>query len=114
MADVETRTRCREIALVIDDFARPAVDTADVYELIVERHRVAATVVTSNRKPDSWGTIVDDTTVAAAMLHRLLHRSVVFNITGDSYQLRAPKPGTANSRKESDTPSHPHRSKESR
>ncbi len=28
-------------------------------------------------------------TIAAAMLDRLLHRSVVFNITGDSYRMRA-------------------------
>lgn len=27
--------------------------------------------------------------VAAAMLDRLLHRSVVFNIDGDSYRMRA-------------------------
>jgi DNA replication protein DnaC len=40
--------------LIIDDFALEAldaVDIADVYELIVERHRAAATVVTSNREP---------------------------------------------------------------
>ena len=30
-----------------------------------------------------------DSTIAAAMLDRLLHRSVVFTITGDSYRLRA-------------------------
>jgi DNA replication protein DnaC len=43
--------------LVIDDFAlQPldAADTNDVYELIVERHRSAATVVTSNREPVEW------------------------------------------------------------
>ena len=28
-------------------------------------------------------------TVAAAMLDRLLHRSVVFNINGESYRMRA-------------------------
>ncbi len=39
--------------------------------------------------PGSWGEIFDDTTIAAAMLDRLLHRSVVFNITGDSYRMRA-------------------------
>ncbi len=27
------------------------LDTSDVYDLIVERHRVASTVVTSNREP---------------------------------------------------------------
>ena len=38
--------------LVVDDFAlQPldALDTADVYELIVERHCATATIVTSNR-----------------------------------------------------------------
>ena len=36
----------------------------------------------------SWGDIFTDTTIAAAMLDRLLHKSVVFNIDGDSYRLR--------------------------
>ena len=38
--------------------------------------------------PVSWGKIFDDPMVAAAMLDRLLHRSVVFNIDGDSYRMR--------------------------
>ena len=36
----------------------------------------------------AWGDILGDTTVAAAMLDRLLHRSVVINLDGDSYRLR--------------------------
>ncbi|HTR68982.1 MAG TPA: ATP-binding protein, partial [Mycobacteriales bacterium] len=32
--------------------------------------------------------ILGDTTVAAALLDRLLHRSVVLDITGESYRLR--------------------------
>ena len=36
----------------------------------------------------SWGEILGDTTVAAALLDRLLHRSVVLDITGESYRLR--------------------------
>jgi len=39
--------------------------------------------------PVAWGRIFDDPMVAAAMLDRLLHRSVVFNIDGESYRLRA-------------------------
>ena len=38
--------------------------------------------------PISWGEVLGDTTVAAAMLDRLLHRSVVLNLDGDSYRLR--------------------------
>jgi DNA replication protein DnaC len=34
------------------------------------------------RAPDEWGEILGDTTVAAAMLDRLLHRSVVINTNG--------------------------------
>src|SRR6266542_182339 len=37
----------------------------------------------------SWGRIFDDPMVAAAMLDRLLHRSVVLNIDGESYRMRA-------------------------
>ena len=36
----------------------------------------------------SWGEIFSDHTIAAAMLDRLLHKSVVFTITGDSYRLQ--------------------------
>jgi len=45
-------------------------------------------VITTNRGAGSWGEILGDTTVAAAMLDRLLHRSVVLNLDGDSYRLR--------------------------
>ena len=38
--------------------------------------------------PDSWNEILGDTTIAAAMLDRLLHRCVVLNLDGDSYRLR--------------------------
>ena len=44
---------------------------------------------TTNRGVGAWGEIFADTTIAAAMLDRLLHRSVVINITGDSYRMRA-------------------------
>jgi len=36
----------------------------------------------------SWGEILGGTTVAAAMLDRLLHRCVVLTLDGDSYRLR--------------------------
>lgn len=45
--------------------------------------------MTTNLGIASWGRILDDPTVAAAMLDRLLHRSVFFNIDGDSYRMRA-------------------------
>src|SRR5215831_15320194 len=37
-----------------------AADTADIYEIIVERHRAAATAVTSNREPAEWLALMAD------------------------------------------------------
>jgi DNA replication protein DnaC len=54
--DHEVRKLIRVDLLVLDDFAlqpRDGLDTADFYELIVERHWAASTVVTSNREPSS-------------------------------------------------------------
>jgi DNA replication protein DnaC len=39
---------------------------------------------TSNRPVGAWGESLGDTTVAAAMLDRLLHRSVVATLDGGS------------------------------
>jgi DNA replication protein DnaC len=44
---------------------------------------------TTNLSVSSWGKVFDDPNVAGAMLDRLLHRYVVFNIEGDSYRMRA-------------------------
>jgi len=52
--DAEFRRLTRLDLLIIDDFAlRPldATTTADFYELVVERHKKAATIWTSNREP---------------------------------------------------------------
>ena len=46
-------------------------------------------MLTTNLGIASWGQIFDDPTVAVAMLDRLLHRSVVFNIDGESYRMRS-------------------------
>lgn len=44
--------------------------------------------MTTNRGVGSWGEVLGDDTVAAAMLDHLLHRSVVLNLDSDSYRLR--------------------------
>ena len=62
---------------------------AALFQVISQRYGRGSIVLTTNLNVGAWGRIFDDTMVAAAMLDRLLHRSVVFNITGDSYRLRA-------------------------
>ena len=93
--DVEMRKLLRVDVLLIDDFAlQPldALDTADVYELIVERHRAAATVVTSNREPIEWLGLMADPLLAQSAIDRLQSAAHELVLEGDSYRPRQ-KPG---------------------
>jgi DNA replication protein DnaC len=67
----------------------PAEDANALFQVISQRYLRGSIILTTNRGVGAWGEIFADTTVAAAMLERLLHRSVVINITGDSYRMRA-------------------------
>ena len=78
--------------LIIDELGylpMPAEDANALFQVISQRYLRGSIILTTNRGVASWGDIFDDTTIAAAMLDRLLHRSAVINITGDSYRMRA-------------------------
>ena len=66
----------------------PAEAASALFQVVAQRYTKTSIVLTTNRGVASWGEILGDTTVAAAMLDRLLHRSVVLNLDGDSYRLR--------------------------
>ena len=77
--------------LVIDELGYlplPAEAASALFQVVSQRYLKTSIVLTSNRGVGAWGDILCDTTVAAAMLDRLLHRSVVMNLDGDSYRLR--------------------------
>jgi DNA replication protein DnaC len=62
---------------------------AALFQVISRRYLRGSIVLTTNRGIATWGQIFDDPVVAAAMLDRLLHRSTVLNIEGESYRMRA-------------------------
>jgi DNA replication protein DnaC len=66
----------------------PAEAASALFQVVSQRYLTTSIVLTSNRGVGSWGEILGDTTVAAALLDRLLHRSVVLALEGDSYRLR--------------------------
>jgi hypothetical protein len=59
-----------------------------LFQVVSQRYLKTSIVITTNRGVGAWGEVRGDTTVAAAMLDRLLHRSVVINLDGESYRLR--------------------------
>src|SRR5438477_375976 len=77
--------------LVIDErgyLPLPAEAASALFQVISQRYLKTSIILTSNRGVGSWGEILGDTTVAAALLDRLLHRSVVLTLDGDSYRPR--------------------------
>lgn len=58
------------------------------FQLVSRRYERGSLLVTSNRGVGEWGSVFGDAVVAAAILDRLLHHSVVIGIRGDSYRLR--------------------------
>ncbi len=95
--DAELRKLLRVDLLILDDFclqALDATDTADVYELIVERHRQAATITTSNREPIEWLGQMADALLAQSAIDRLQSSAYELILDGESYRRRQkPTPG---------------------
>lgn len=89
--DAELRKLLRVDVLVIDDFALSALDaagTADFYETVVERHRRASTIVTSNRDPSEWLGLMTDPLLAQSAVDRLKSAAYELVVDGESYRDR--------------------------
>jgi DNA replication protein DnaC len=89
--DAEIRKLARVQVLILDDFALRTLDateTNDFYELVVERHRRASTIVTSNREPSEWLTMMNDALLAQSAVDRLTSGAHTLIIEGPSYRQR--------------------------
>jgi DNA replication protein DnaC len=81
--------------LILDDFGLRRLDarqSSDFYEVVLERHRRASTLVTSNRAIDEWIPLFDDPVLAQSALDRLAHNAYQVVIEGESYRKRQ-RPG---------------------
>lgn len=75
--------------LIIDDFGLRRLNpqqSSDFYEVIIERHRRATTIVTSNRTIEEWIPLFDDPILAQSALDRLAHNAHQVVIEGESYR----------------------------
>lgn len=89
--EVEMRKLMRVDLLVLDDFALQnldAIETADFYELVVERHRRASTVITSNREPAEMLAMMADPLLAQSAIDRLQSAAFELVVEGESYRRR--------------------------
>jgi DNA replication protein DnaC len=89
--DYEMRRLATVELLIIDDLALQPLDaasTTDFYELCVERHHRAATIVTSNRTPDEWLSVMTGPLLAQSAVDRLVSAAYELIIEGQSYRRR--------------------------
>lgn len=89
--DAEIRRLARIDVLILDDFALrrlDATETNDFYEIVVERHRKASTIVTSNREPIEWLALMADPLLAQSAVDRLKSAAYELVVDGDSYRNR--------------------------
>ena len=81
---------------LLDDFGLrklTAQQSSDFYDVCVERHRRAATIITSNRAVDAWVALFDDPILANSALGRFAHCAHQIVMEGPSLRAaRAPSP----------------------
>jgi DNA replication protein DnaC len=77
--------------LIIDELGylpMPGEAASHLFQVISRRYEHGSIILTTNRGIADWGAIFEDTTVATAVLDRLLHHASVLSVTGDSYRMR--------------------------
>ena len=77
--------------VIIDDLMFMAIDRHEAnlfFQLINKLYGQASVIITSNKGPEDWGDILGDPAITTAILDRLIHKSEVIHLTGDSYRLK--------------------------
>ena len=76
--------------LILDDMGLkqlPKKSGEYLFEIIMRRHQLHSTMMTSNRPMEDWGKLMNDVPAATAILDRLLANAEILQITGKSYRL---------------------------
>jgi DNA replication protein DnaC len=77
--------------LIVDDMGMkqlPKRSGECLFEVILRRHEVRSTMMTSNRPLVDWGKLIGDVPAATAILDRFLEHAELIEMKGKSYRLR--------------------------
>lgn len=77
--------------LIIDDMGMkqlPHRAGEYFFEVIMRRHQMRSTIMTTNRPIEEWGKLINDVPAATAILDRFLQTARIIAISGRSYRLR--------------------------
>ncbi|RZD18255.1 MAG: hypothetical protein EVG15_07060 [Candidatus Acididesulfobacter diazotrophicus] len=71
---------------LVPETLKKAVD--EFFEIIRRRYETGSIIITTNRPFEEWANIFGDAVLASAILDRVIHHSIVFKITGNSYRMK--------------------------
>lgn len=80
--------------LIIDDMGMkqlPKRSGEYLFEIIMRRHEMRSTMMTTNRPLEDWGKLIGDVPSASAILDRFLQSAEIMKIKGKSYRLSGAK-----------------------
>jgi DNA replication protein DnaC len=94
---------CRPDILVVDEVGYLSYDNrhADLlFEVVTRRYTQKPTIVTTNKAFKEWNEVFPNAASVVALIDRLVHRSEIVEIQGDSYRFKEAKERNAKRRKE--------------
>lgn len=90
-----SQTRMRRILssdlVIIDDLMFMAMDKSEsnlFFQFINKLYGQSSIILTSNKGPEEWGELLGDPAITTAILDRILHKSEVIQLSGDSFRLK--------------------------
>jgi DNA replication protein DnaC len=93
--------------LILDDMGMkqlPKKSGEFLFEIVMRRHELRSTMMTSNRPLEDWGKLIGDVPSATAILDRFLQSAEVIQITGRSFRMRGRRADEQNTDRASDEP----------
>ncbi|WP_028987967.1 IS21-like element helper ATPase IstB [Thermicanus aegyptius] len=90
-----SQTRMKRILrsdlVIIDDLMFMAMDKSEsnlFFQFVNQLYGQASIILTSNKGPEDWGELLGDPAITTAILDRILHKSEVIKLDGDSFRLK--------------------------
>ncbi|GAB4264599.1 IS21-like element helper ATPase IstB [Thermincola ferriacetica] len=77
--------------VIIDDLMFMAMDRNEAnmfFQLVNRLYGQTSLIITSNKGPEDWGELLGDPAITTAILDRIIHKSEVVHLNGDSYRIK--------------------------
>ncbi len=77
--------------IILDEVGYGEVNKVEanlLFQFISGVYESVSVIVTTNKGFDEWPSFLGDAVITTALLDRLVHKSEIFNMTGDSYRLQ--------------------------